>query len=1319
MATLALAAAGAAAGSALLPTGLSVLGATISGATLGAQAGALAGSYVDQALFGSSGETQVRQGPRLNDLRLLGSSEGAPIPRAYGRARVGGEVIWADELKEVVQTRTSGGGGGKGGSGGSRAQTTTVTYSYYASFAVALSEGHLSSIEKIWADNQELDLSRLTYRFYPGSTDQQPDSLIEARLGSGHAPAFRGVAYVVFERLPLRDYGNRIPQLSFQIVRPVDGFASKVKSVVMIPGSGEFVYAPEPVNQSFGGGFFAPENVHTLQAKSDWAAAVDQLEVSFPNLEHVSLVVSWFGTDLRVDQCQLRPGVELESKTTTPVSWSVAGDVRTSAYLISKRDGKPAYGGTPSDSTVVDAIQDLHARGYKVTFNPFILMDVPADNTLTNPYDGAAGQPAYPWRGRITIDPAPGQPGSPDKTPSAAADIAGFVGTAQVSDFSINGTTVNYSGPSEWSLRRMVLHYAHLVKAAGGVDAFLLGSELRGLTWVRDGAESYPFVDALVQLAADVKTVLGSATKVTYGADWSEFFGHQPQDGSGDVAFHLDPLWASSDIDAVGIDVYWPLADWRDGTGHLDYLAGTHSVYDPVYLRSNVTSGEGYDWYYASPSDRDAQIRTPITDGQGKPWVFRFKDIKSWWQNAHYNRPGGTESATPTAWVAESKPFWFTEIGCPAVDKGANQPNVFSDPKSSENALPYYSNGARDDLMQRRLCDAFLSEFDPADPFYISETNPVSTIDGRHMVDVDRMYLYAWDARPYPAFPFNTDVWGDGDNWHLGHWLTGRASKASVADAVARLLEDYAFSDHETDDLQGSLTGYLVDRIMSPRDALQSLSLAYFFDARESGGQVVFAPRARAPKVAQFSALDLVEKKPDASLVTLTRAQETDLPATAKLRYIAHRTGLNQAVADSRRLTGASGRVAQAQLPIVFEPEEAVQIAEMWLHEAWVAREKANFSVPPSQIALEPGDVVSLEVAGDDRTFRIREISGLGARDLEALSADPDIYASFDVAARVDNTHVPVISGVADVVFLDLPLLRDDQSPQVGYAAATQTPWPGPVAIYGSPETSGYTLRTLATAPAVMGTIDTDMGTGVVGVFDHATKVSVTVSSGELMSVTRLQLFAGQNAAAVQTPEGEWEVFQFENATLLEPGRYELSGLLRGQAGTEHAMRAPLAAGARFVLLNDQVATLDLSLDELNLPYQWTYGPASRDLADPTYGTLEHTFLGVGLRPYSPVHVLGSRVNDDISMSWIRRARTGGDSWDTPDVLLGESEELYELDILDGTNVVRTLQSTTPNVTYTSGDQTTDFGAPQSAVTVKLYQLSSNYGRGAPRDAVV
>ena len=183
-----------------------------------------------------------------------------------------------------------------------------------------------------------------------------------------------------------------------------------------------------------------------------------------------------------------------------------------------------------------------------------------------------------------------------------------------------------------------------------------------------------------------------------------------------------------------------------------------------------------------------SRSRSPISDGSGKPWVFRYKDIKSWWLNAHYSRPGGVESGTPTSWVPQSKPFWFMEIGCPAVDKGANQPNVFVDPKSSESALPYFSRGTRDDLMQRRYLRAFIEAFDPASDGYVAGLNPVSSLTSKRMVDVSHVHVYTWDARPYPAFPRNTDVWGDGDNWRLGHWLNGRFAAAPLAETVQALF---------------------------------------------------------------------------------------------------------------------------------------------------------------------------------------------------------------------------------------------------------------------------------------------------------------------------------------------------------------------------------------------------------------------------------------------------------------------------------------------------------------------------------------------------
>ena len=85
----------------------------------------------------------------------------------------------------------------------------------------------------------------------------------------------------------------------------------------------------------------------------------------------------------------------------------------------------------------------------------------------------------------------------------------------------------------------------------------------------------------------------------------------------------------------------------------------------------------------------------------------------------------------------------------------------------------------------------------------------------------------------------------------------------------------------------------------------------------------------------------------------------------------------------------------------------------------------------------------------------------------------------------------------------------------------------------------------------------------------------------------------------------------------------------------------------------------------------------------------------------------------------MRRTRIGGDSWDSVEVPLGEDEERYEIDILDGSNVMRTLTATTPTATYTAAQQTADFGSPQPTVSLRISQLSATRGRGTPREAVL
>ena len=206
--------------------------------------------------------------------------------------------------------------------------------------------------------------------------------------------------------------------------------------------------------------------------------------------------------------------------------------------------------------------------------------------------------------------------------------------------------TVGYSGgPFDWTYRRMILHYANLCVIAGGVDLFVIGSELRGLETIRgpawtkagtiDGSGKatwdYPFVAGLdaacrrralgLRRAGLTKNLTTLKNLITYSADWSSWMGwqHPGEDGQWP---HLDQLWAHPNIDVVAFDNYLPLSDWTTGGGGLDVanwtspapsgswppspatmnglgLSGVPSIYSIPYLKANIEGGESFNWYYS------------------------------------------------------------------------------------------------------------------------------------------------------------------------------------------------------------------------------------------------------------------------------------------------------------------------------------------------------------------------------------------------------------------------------------------------------------------------------------------------------------------------------------------------------------------------------------------------------------------------------------------------------------------------------------------------------------------------------------------------
>lgn len=1286
---------------------LGALGGTIGGALFGPVGalagralGALGGSAIDSLVLNPGQRTE---GPRLAEFGTMTSTEGAALPRLYGRARLSGQVIWAAPVQEVVSTQTQAAGGKGGMAGGA----STTTYSYFGSFAVGLCEGPVTRIGRIWADGRLLDTRALNVRLHRGGEDQVPDPLIEARVPA--APAYRGLAYLVFERLPLARFGNRLPQISVEVERAVGALENAVRAVTLIPGATEFGYEPREVLRVDRPGVYQLENRHVSTHASDFSASLDQLLAACPNLERVALVVTWFGTDLRAGQCQVRPAVERRSKPTQigifPLAWQVAGQTRSTAALVSQYDGKPAYGGTPSDSSVIAALQALKARGIKVTLNPFVMMDIPAGNTLPDPYAPGAMQPAHPWRGRITCHPAPGVAGSPDGTAAAGTQVAALFGTATAAHFGASSGQVTYTGPAEWTLRRMVLHYAKLAQIAGGVEAILIGSEMAALTRVRAAPGVYPAAGAFAALAGEVRAMLGPGTQIGYAADWTEYGAHV-REGGAELRFPLDPLWASPALDFIGIDWYPPLADWREGDAHLDAEA-YESGHDRAYLAGNLSGGEAFDWYYPDEAARAAQARAPISDGAyGEAWVFRQKDLAGWWSHAHHERVGGVRQVSATAWVPGSKPVRLMEIGCPAVDKGANRPSAFPDPKSTEGGLPPFSTGARDDLIQRRHLEVSLAGFSASTAL----NPPAPALPGGRMIDPAAIHLWTWDARPFPVFPNATHVWADGANWQTGHWLTGRLGAAPLAELTQALAADFGVPDLTTGELRGIIDGYVVDRPMTARAALEPLARAFAFDLVERGGALALAPRGG--RVRAVLADDDIATGEGIAAPSLVRAAEGELPLSATLGFIDGTNDYRRATAVSRRLAGAARAETGMDIAMVADPGLAAGLADRWLQDTWAGRETLSLTLPPSHLALEPGDLVRLERDGRARLLEIVSIEERGTRLVNARSIDPAVFALAVREGQAGEVELPGGEGPALVHLISVPLAGGESAPVLAWLGAFVTPWPGSLTVWRAVDGGSFEPVATLAAAAVTGETLEALPAGPVWRWQRAS-LEVELDGGLLAGASAEAVLGGANALALIDPSGAVEVIQFTEAELIGASRWRLSGLLRGQLGTEARAAEDWPAGTRLMKIDANLVPVASGLDMIGRAVTYRIGGADRDHGDDAVTEIAATLGPEALRPFAPVQARARRGPAGVTLSWTRRTRAGGDSWDLVEVPLGETSEAYAVEILSGDAVKRRFTVSAPAVLYASADEIADFGAAQPFLDVRIAQLSAEVGAGA------
>ncbi|AHX03887.1 GTA TIM-barrel-like domain protein [Ehrlichia chaffeensis str. Heartland] len=494
----------------------------------------------------SDSNIQTKHIPKINHLKIQTSSYGKMIPILYGSMRIAGNIIWMDKItintnKDITVINNP---------NKKSTSHSSIQYTYHTSLAIAICTGHVKKISKIWVNSQPLDLDTITYRFYQGTEDQEPDPLILKLMGD--APAYRGLSYIVIEDFLLTD--PKIPNFTFEVTAQStnasyqEHITQKIKSIHIIPGSGEFAYDTKiqmKIFQQKIGKQYIPYgkaqqiNNHSRHQKADALISLDQLQESLPNVQWISVIVNWYTDSLNIKDCHIYPAVEFKfDATTTPDNWHVAEINRETARHISQDN---IIGGTINDKSLIRYIKELKTRGYKVLLYPTIIADIQEDS----------------WIGNLTGD---------------AEYISTFF-NEQYNPF--------------------IKHYCNLTKDI--IDAIVIGSSFIGLTRIKNHHNHYPAVDELIKLASYVKNQMGNNIIVTYAADWREYHSYNGY-------YNMDTLWSSKDIDVVGINAYFPLTDIPqpiDGFSEQDIINGW-------------CSGEGYDYFYTNPETKQGKI--PYTE---------------------------------------------------------------------------------------------------------------------------------------------------------------------------------------------------------------------------------------------------------------------------------------------------------------------------------------------------------------------------------------------------------------------------------------------------------------------------------------------------------------------------------------------------------------------------------------------------------------------------------------------------------------------------------------------------------------------------------
>lgn len=547
---------------------------------------------------------------------------------------------------------------------------------------------------------------------------------------------------------------------------------------------------------------------------------------------------------------------------------------------------------------------------------------------------------------------------------------------------------------------------------------------------------------------------------------------------------------------------------------------------------------------------------------------------------------------------------------------------------------------------------------------------------------------------------------------------------STIVSEVAALC---GVSSVDTSALNQSVDGYAVVQ-GSGRDILEPLLTLHDSVARPHDFTLQFLKLGSAASGSVIATSEFTAAEPRWAVTII---QDTDLPRRVTVNFAdANKDHQANNVTAQRPLDAVDGRGDQSidMSTYVGVPATIQKLVDRHFRRLWNERERITNGLTPQQLAIEPADNKTIELDGVQRTVRAERVTLADGRLQVEWRRDNPTLATLGTGEGADmdgrDDEGIFVAPPSKGFLLDSPFIRDvDQAanPILYYGAGSygNSGWPGAV-FYEQDSVGGFTqwnaVESWRRAPW-------GFTTGALAdvpwspwVWDRKNTVNVLLAGGSLTSCTEADIDADPtlNLAAIGNSTNGYEFFNFTTATQQADGSWTLSGFKRGRRGTEWACDDHVT-GDLFVLLSGFQAQ-QLGLSDVGASFTFRAPTLGREPSSSPAISL--TFAANCLKPYSPQHFLARRdsASGDWIFTWVRRTRIGGAFIGGSTIPLSEASESYDLVIpvnlpSPGT---RTIAASSPTATWTSAQQTTDYGAPQTSLpaNIAVYQKSASVGRG-------